>query len=142
VASGGRHIAVFVRPVSGSSGNSVGLVGIWLATPPLPVAIATLGFSGWGVALPSIDTGVSGLVPAQFRADGLSFRGSTRFLGRAVDPSLFATLTPRSGYRLLLLLAGMSALVFGVAVRHASVRAGFVVREGRCTREGRPSRST
>ncbi|MGQ5516681.1 MFS transporter [Halococcus saccharolyticus] len=95
----------------------IGLVGAWLAATPLLIAVATLGFgAGWGLALPSIDAGVSDLVPTQFRAGALSLRGSASFVGRAAGPILFAALAVRSGYRILLLLAGVCALVFGVVL--------------------------
>lgn len=88
-------------------------MGASFASTPLLIAVATLGFgAGWGVALPSIDAGVSALVPARFRAGALSLRGSAGFLGRAAGPILFAALATRSDYHTLLLLAGISALVF------------------------------
>ena len=89
--------------------TGVGLVGAWIARTPLSIAIATLGFgAGWGVALPSIDAGVSDLVPTQFRAGALSLRGSASFIGRAAGPILFAAIAVQSGYRILLLLAGLA----------------------------------
>ena len=97
--------------------TGVGLIGAWFATAPLLIAIAALGFgAGWGLALPSIDAGVSDLVPTQFRAGALSLRGSASFIGRAAGPILFTALAVQSGYRILLLLAGVGALVFGAVL--------------------------
>lgn len=93
--------------------TGTGLAGAWLASSPLLIAVATLGFgAGWGLALPSIDAGVSDLVPTQFRAGALSLRGSASFIGRAAGPILFASLAAQNGYRILLLLAGIGAFAY------------------------------
>lgn len=97
--------------------TGVGLLGAWLAPTPLLIAVATLGFGGgWGLALPSIDAGVGDLVPTQFRAGAFSLRGSASFTGRAAGPIVFAALAVQYGYRFLLLLAGISALVFALGM--------------------------
>ena len=97
--------------------TAAGLVGAGLAPTPLLIALATLGFgAGWGLALPSIDAGVSDLVPTRFRAGALSLRGSASFVGRAAGPIVFAALSAGTGYRVLLLLAGLVALVSAVAL--------------------------
>lgn len=112
-----RHLSDYGIITVGFVATGVGLVGAWLAITPLLIAIATLGFgAGWGLALPSIDAGVSDIVPTQFRAGALSFRGSASFLGRAAGPILFTTFAAQSGYRILLLLAGVSAFAFGAVL--------------------------
>lgn len=89
--------------------TAVGLVGAWLASSPLLIALSTVGYgAGWGLVLPSIDAGVSDLVPSEFRAGALSLRGSAAFLGRAGGPIAFASLAAMAGYRPLLLLGGSS----------------------------------
>lgn len=94
---------------------AAGLLGAWLAPTPLLVAAATVGLGvGWGLTLPSIDAGVSDLVPTRFRAGALSLRSSATSLGRALGPVLFAGLAVRTGYSTLLLVAGVGALAFGV----------------------------
>jgi MFS family permease len=70
------------------------------------LASAVFG-AGWGLVLPSIDDEVSEFVPVEFRADALSLRNSTTFLGRTIAPVLFASLAPVWGYRVLLLTAGV-----------------------------------
>lgn len=91
------------------------LLGVPVAlTTPFLIAVATVGYgAGWGLVLPSIDAGVSDIVPPQFRAGALSLRNSASFLGRAAGPVLFTALAAGSGYRVLLLAAGVSAFAFG-----------------------------
>ena len=101
----------------GFASTGVGFVGAWLAPTPLLIAVAALGFgAGWGLVLPSIDAGVSDLVPTRFRAGALSLRGSASFAGRAAGPIVFAALSARGGYRVLLLLAGIGALAAATAL--------------------------
>jgi MFS family permease len=107
-----RHLSDYGIIAVGFVATAAGLVGAGLAPTPLLIALATLGFgAGWGLALPSIDAGISNLVPTQFRAGALSLRGSASFAGRAAGPIAFAALAVGSGYRVLLLLAGVVALV-------------------------------
>lgn len=90
-------------------------MGAWLAPAATLVGAAgTLVSAGWGFVLPSVDGAMTDLVPAQFRAGALSLRNSTTFLGRATGPVLFATLAPGTGYRVVLLAAGVGSLAFGV----------------------------
>lgn len=97
--------------------TGIGLVGAWLAPTPFFIAVATLGFgAGWGLAFPSIDAGVSDLVPPQFRAGALSLCGSSSFLGRAGGPILFTSFAAQNGYRVLLLLAGVGAFVYAAVL--------------------------
>lgn len=110
-----QHLSDYQIITAGFVATAVGLGGAWAAPSPLLIAVATLGFgAGWGMTLPSIDAAVSDLVPTQFRAGALSLRGSATFLGRAAGPILFTSLAVQHGYRVLLLLAGIVALVFGV----------------------------
>ncbi|MDS0293423.1 MFS transporter [Halogeometricum luteum] len=100
---------------------AAGLVGAWVAPTPLFLTAAMVGFGGgWGLTLPSIDAGVSDLVPAQFRAGALSFRGSATFLGRALGPLLFAGIGLRTGYRPLFLFGGVGAFAFGALLLGAT----------------------
>jgi MFS family permease len=97
--------------------TALGLGGVWFATSPVSIAIATVGFgAGWGLTLPSIDAGVSDLVRTQYRAGALSLRGSASSIGRTGGPIAFTTLSLQFGYRSLLLSAGLIALGFGVLV--------------------------
>lgn len=112
-----EHLSDYRIITVGFVATAAGLVGAWLAPTPLLIAVATLGFgAGWGLALPSIDAGVSDLVPTQFRAGALSLRGSASFVGRAAGPIAFAALSTGTGYRVLLLLAGLVALASAVAL--------------------------
>ena len=107
-----RSISDYGIIVIGFVATGAGLLGAGLAPTPLLIAVSTLGFgTGWGLALPSIDAGVSDLVPTRFRAGALSLRGSASFIGRAAGPVVFAALSTGAGYRVLLLLAGVVALV-------------------------------
>ena len=101
----------------GFAATGVGFVGVWLASSPLFVAIATLAYgAGWGLALPSIDAGISDLVPRQFRGGAVSLRNSASSAGRAAGPFAFASLGLVFGYETLLLAAGGVALGAAVTV--------------------------
>ena len=95
----------------------IGLLGAWLAPSAVltGVAAAVVGV-GWGLTLPSVDDAMTDLVPARSRAGALSLRNSTTFLGRAAGPYLFASLALVTGYRRLLLGAGVLALVAAIVV--------------------------
>ena len=109
-----RHLSDHRIITAGFLATGVGLVGAWFATTPFLIAVATVGYgAGWGLVLPSIDASVSDIVPPQFRAGALSLRNSASFLGRAAGPVLFTALAAGSGYRVLLLAAGVSAFAFG-----------------------------
>ena len=97
--------------------TGAGLLGAWLAGSPLLIAVTTLGYgAGWGVVLPSIDAGISDRTPAGLRAGAVSLRNSASSVGRGAGPYLFAALAVGSGYRVLLLLAGLGALAFAAVV--------------------------
>jgi MFS family permease len=95
----------------------VGLVGTWLAPTPLliGIAVAFVG-AGLGLSMPSVDAAISGLVSDRYRAGALSIRNSTTFLGRSLGPVLFAGLALSTGYRPLLLGAGVVALAWSLVV--------------------------
>ena len=94
----------------------VGLLGAWLAPSPLFVggAVFVVG-AGLGLTMPAVDAAISSLVSSRHRAGALSIRNSTTFLGRSVGPVLFAGLAVTTGYRTLLLAAGIVALGSGMA---------------------------
>ncbi|UPV99471.1 MFS transporter [Halorussus gelatinilyticus] len=90
------------------------LVAWWAATLPALVAGVVVFGAGVGLTMPSVDALLSDLVTAKHRAGVLSLRNSVTFLGRAVGPVLFAGVAVETGYRPLLLAAGVAGLV-GVA---------------------------
>jgi len=108
---------------AGFLSSGVGLVVAWLARSPMVIGLATIVFgTGWGLALPSIDSAVSELVAARYRAGALSLRNSTTFLGRTVGPVLFAGIAVRTGYRPLLLAAGVVSLLAAASLAAAGRR--------------------
>lgn len=109
-----RRVSNYGIVGAGFGSAGVGLLGIGLAPSAIAVAVAALVVAaGWGLVLPSVDDALSERVPARFRAGALSLRNSTTFLGRATGPVLFAGLAATSGYRILLLGAGVAALACG-----------------------------
>ncbi|QLG29695.1 MFS transporter (plasmid) [Halorarum halophilum] len=112
-----KRISNHAIVAAGFAAVTVGLLGTWWApTLAAVVAATTLLGAGWGTVLPSIDAGVSGLVPTRFRAGAFSIRNSTTFLGRALGPVLFTTLAVGTGYRPLLLAAAVVSLAFVLVV--------------------------
>ena len=92
-----------------------GLVGAFLAPSPIVIGLSALLFgAGPGLILPSVDAGITSAVATQYRAGVLSLRNSTTFLGRATGPVLFAALAAVTGYRTLLLVAGIVAVAGGL----------------------------
>ncbi|WP_168215901.1 MFS transporter [Halorussus ruber] len=77
----------------------------------LVVAGAMALGAGIGLTMPSVDALLSDLVSAEYRAGALSIRNSVTFLGRAVGPILFAGIAATTGYRPLLLAAGVAGLL-------------------------------
>lgn len=107
--SNGRLVA------AGFVAFGVGLVGSYLAPSPAVVGLSALLFgAGPGLILPSVDAGITSAVATRYRAGVLSLRNSTTFLGRATGPVLFAALAAFTGYRTLLLVAGIVAVAGGV----------------------------
>lgn len=93
-----------------------GLLGTWIAPSPLFVGVAVFVVgAGLGLTMPAVDAAISGLVSVRHRAGALSIRNSTTFLGRSIGPVLFAGLAVTTGYRTLLLAAGIVALASGAA---------------------------
>ena len=91
----------------------------WLAPSPAVVALGAAGFgAGLGLSMPAVDAAISDLVAGQYRAEAISFRNSTTFLGRATGPVVFAGIAGAvGGYRPLLLASGVVAFVLaGLAV--------------------------
>jgi ACDE family multidrug resistance protein len=90
----------------------VGFAAAWVAPGPLAVGVAMLAVgAGIGLVLPTVDAELSEAVPASYRAGALSVRNSTTFLGRATGPLLFAGVAVTTGYRVLLLAAGVAAVL-------------------------------
>ncbi|WP_435179798.1 MFS transporter [Halorussus sp. AFM4] len=87
---------------------AVGPSVVW-ADPSLAgvVAGAVVLGAGVGLTMPSVDALLSDLVTTEYRAGALSVRNSVTFLGRAVGPVSFAGIAARTGYRPLLLAAGL-----------------------------------
>lgn len=109
----------------GFVGFGAGIVSTWLAPSLALVGLsAVLYGAGPGLILPSVDAGISGLVPAQYRAGSLSLRNSTTFLGRATGPILFTSIATVTGYRTLLLAAGLVAIGAGLLAGAAGGRPG------------------
>ncbi|MFC7080791.1 MFS transporter [Halorussus caseinilyticus] len=79
---------------------------------PAVVAGAVVLGAGVGLTMPSVDALLSDFVTTEYRAGALSIRNSVTFLGRAVGPILFAGVAATTGYRPLLLAAGVVG-VFG-----------------------------
>lgn len=91
------------------------LLGVVVAPSPTVVAILVLLFgAGIGLILPSVDAAISHAVSAEFRAGALSLRNSATGLGRAAGPLLFTGLAAVTGYRTLLLAAGIAMFVIGL----------------------------
>jgi len=94
----------------------VGLLVTWFAASPLAVGVGVFVVgAGLGLTMPAVDAAISGIVSSRHRAGALSIRNSTTFLGRSVGPVLFAGLAVTTGYRTLLLAAGVVALGCGLA---------------------------
>lgn len=109
----------------GFVGFGAGIVGTWLAPSLVLVGLSAVLYGiGPGLILPSVDAGISGLTPARYRAGALSLRNSTTFLGRATGPVLFASVATVTGYRTLLLAAGLLAIATGLLAGAAGGRPG------------------
>lgn len=88
-----------------------GLVVAWVAPSPRVVAVGAAAFgAGLGFSMPAVDAAISDLVAGRYRAEAISFRNSTTFLGRATGPVVFTGLAGAiGGYRPLLLLSAIVA---------------------------------
>ena len=103
----------------------VGLLTAWAATSlALVVAGVVVVGAGVGLTLPSVDALLTDLVSREYRAGALSLRNSATFLGRAAGPILFAGLAAETGYRPLLLAAGLLAFAGGSGTLLLSRRSG------------------
>lgn len=100
---------------------AVGLLFAWAGSSILAVFVgaAAVG-AGFGLAHPSVDAAVSRLVPTDYRAGALSIRNGTTFLGRSVGPVAYTIIAMSTGYRALLLVSGLSALVIGAVGLHVT----------------------
>jgi ACDE family multidrug resistance protein len=115
---------------------AVGLGVVWAAPSPLVVGVGVAAFgAGLGLTLPSVDAEMSERVSTHYRAGALSLRNSTTFLGRASGPALFGVLALTTGFRPLLLAAGVVALlVAGVGALASGRRRGEKAVPGRALR--------
>jgi ACDE family multidrug resistance protein len=110
-----RYLSDDAIIILGFASAGAGLVVAWLADTPAALAAAAAVFgAGWGIVLPSIDDQVSEFVSTRYRAEALSLRNSTTFLGRTLAPVLFALLGVVWGYRPLLLAAGLIGFASGL----------------------------
>lgn len=106
----------------------VSLLGVWAAPSPAAVGASLLAFGvGFGVVMPSIDTTVITLVPADLRAGMMGTRTSLLRLGQTVGPIAFTFLAETLfastvvGYRTLILGSGV-VVVIGGATAYAFLR--------------------
>lgn len=110
-----KHVSDDVLIILGFSSAGVGLLLAWTAGSPVIIGLSSVVFgTGWGFVLPSIDDQVSEFVSLEYRAEALSLRNSTTFLGRTVAPIVFTGLSVVWGYQLLLLAAGILGFVSGL----------------------------
>lgn len=101
--------------VLGFAGAGAGLVGVWLADSTTAIVAASVVFgAGWGITLPSIDDEVSEFIPREARAEALSLRNSTSFLGRALAPVVVTGLAATWSYPDILLAAGVVGFAVGL----------------------------
>ncbi len=97
--------------------DGVSLVGLWLAPGPWTVTGAILFFgAGMGLAMPSLDTAISHLVPGRFRGGAMSLRTSMVRTGQTIGPPLFTALALTQGHRGVLLYGGIAGLALGAAL--------------------------
>jgi len=114
-----RHLSNVGLVAVGFAAYGVGLVVAWSAPSPAVVAAGAVAFgAGLGFSMPAVDAAISELVAGRYRAEAISLRNSTTFLGRAAGPVVFTGLAATvGGYRPLLLASGLVAFVLvGVAV--------------------------
>jgi len=129
-----RHLSNVGLLAVGFAGYGVGLLVAWTAPTPAIVALGAVAFGvGLGFSMPAVDAAISELVAGRYRAEAISLRNSTTFLGRATGPIVFAGLAAVvGGYRPLLLASGLAAFALvGVAVASAGgrIRAGEAAAE-------------
>jgi len=107
-----RHVSNPGLVAAGFACFGLALLVLWAAPSAWVLALGAVVFgAGLGLSMPSVDAGVSALVPAEFRAGALSLRNSTTFLGRATGPVLFAGVATVTGYDPLLVGGAAVALV-------------------------------
>lgn len=101
--------------VLGFASAGAGLVVAWFAGSPVVIGLASVVFgAGWGLTLPSIDDEVSEFVPGEVRAEALSLRNSTTFLGRTLAPVVVTGLAVTWSYPVILLAAGVAGFASGL----------------------------
>ncbi|WP_312910284.1 MFS transporter [Natronosalvus caseinilyticus] len=103
--------------VTGFCCYGIALVGIGLAPTPVYVGASILFFgAGEGLAMPLLDTELSKLSPAGFRAGVMNVRTSVIRLGQTLAPVVFTTVAGFVGYSSLLFAAGVLTLGVTAAV--------------------------
>ena len=110
-----RHLSDESLIGLGFGSAAVGLLGAGLAGSPTGIGLAGVVFgAGWGLTLPSIDDEVSEFVPGEVRAEALSLRNSTTFLGRTLAPVIVTGLAAVWSYPVILLAAGVVGFASGL----------------------------
>lgn len=85
----------------------LGVFGISFAGSPILIALAVLPFgAGMGIAMPSLDSAISGLTPDTYRGGAMSVRTSMVRLGQTIGPALFTGVAAVWGWRPLLSVTG------------------------------------
>lgn len=93
----------------------IGLLVSWTAGGPIEFGVAAMIFgSGYGLIFPSVDSSITTIAPASYRAGALSLRNSATFLGRGTGPLLFALAATAIGYRPVLAVSAGVSLAVGV----------------------------
>ncbi len=115
--SNGRLIGI------GFVGYGIGLAGIWMTESAMGVAatLVVLG-AGYGLIVPSLDTGISGLAPDAFRGGVMSLRLSVKKVGQTIGPVLFPLVAAVAGYPRLLLITGLLTAIVGFVTAWISHR--------------------
>jgi len=102
---------------AGVAALGVGLAGLSLAQTALQFGIAILPFgAGMGLAMPSLDTAISHLVPTTFRGGAMSLRTSMVRTGQTIGPPAFTAVGAIAGARTLLFAAGVAGLVLAASI--------------------------
>lgn len=110
-----QHVANETMVALGIASFSLGLLAAWAAPTPLHIGASAIPMGvGVGLVLPSVDAAISEAVPAEDRAGVFGLRASSTFLGRATGPILFTGIAVATGYRVVLLAAGVLVALAGI----------------------------
>lgn len=95
----------------------VGLAGLSIAPSKVWFGAAIMPFgAGMGLAMPSLDSAVSHLVPDTYRGGAMSLRTSMVRLGQTIGPPLFTGLTGFVTERWLLLAGGIVGVLLAAGL--------------------------